>query len=115
MARRVLFVLRGKLGDTLILFMAVRRYVEQFPHDDVTLLVRKDYANLLEGERGFRRVPFASRLEMIARLAWLRVRGESFDVLAVLWGFGPPMRTIARLVAARRRIYLDARFADLYP
>ena len=115
MARRVLFVLRGKLGDTLILFMAVRRYVEQFAQDDVTLLMRKDYANLLAGETGFRLVPFGSRLEMIARLGWLRVRRESFDVLAVLWGFGPPMRTISRLVAARRRIYLDGRFADLYP
>ena len=59
-------------------------------------------------------VPFGSRVEMIARLAWLRVRRESFDVLAVLWGFGPPMRTIARLVDARRRIYLDSRFSDLY-
>ena len=115
MARRVLFVLRGKLGDTLILFMAVRRYVEQFAQDDVTLLVRKDYADLLAGERGFRLMPFGSRLEMVARLAWLRVRRESFDVLAVLWGFGPPMRTIAKLVAARRKIYLDGRFSDLYP
>lgn len=115
MARRVLFVLRGKLGDSLILFMAVRRYVEQFAQDDVTLLVRRDYAHLLAGERGFRLLPFGSRLEMAARLAWLRLRGRSFDVLAVLWGFGPPMRTIAKLVAARRKIYVDGRFAGLYP
>lgn len=115
MARSVLFVLRGKLGDTLILFMAVRRFAEQFPLDEITLLVRKDYARLLAGEHGVRLLPFGSRLEMIARLVWLRLRGVSYDVLAVLWGFGPPIRTIARLVAARRKIYVDGRFADLYP
>jgi ADP-heptose:LPS heptosyltransferase len=113
--RKVLFVIRGKLGDTLVLFMAVRRYVEQFPHDSVTLLIRKDYARLLAAEPGLRIIAFGSRLEMIARLAWLRLRREAFDILAVLWGFGPPIRLVARLVSANRKIYLDGRFSDLYP
>ena len=115
MPRRVLFVIRGKLGDSLVLYAAVRRYVEQFPEDHVTLAIRRDYARLLEAEPGFTLLPFGSRLEMALRLAWLRASGAPFDVLAVLWGFGPAMRILARLVNARRRIYLNERFADLYP
>ena len=38
--RRVLFVLRGKLGDTLLRYSAVRAYADANPSDDVTLLVR---------------------------------------------------------------------------
>jgi len=112
--RKILFVIRGKLGDSLIAHAAVRRYVKAFPWDEVTLLVRRDYARLVRAERGFRVVPFGSRLEMAARLLMLPA-GRPFDVLAVLWGFGPPVRLVARLVRARRRIYLDGRFPDLYP
>ena len=112
--RRVLFVIRGKLGDSLIAYAAVRKYVDEFPRDDVVLLMRRDYARLLEGERGFRLIAFGSRLEMLFHLFRLRTKPR-FDVLAVLWGFGPPMRTIAKWTRASRKIYLDGRFADAYP
>ena len=115
MQRKILFVIRGKLGDSLIAHAAVRRYVEAFPWDEVTLLVRRDYARLIKGETGFRLIPFGSRLEMVLRLLLLAALERRFDVLAVLWGFGPPMRLIARLVRAQRKIYLDGRFPDLYP
>ena len=112
--RKILFVIRGKLGDSLIAYAAVRKYVDEFPRDDVTLLMRRDYARLLEGERGFRLIAFGSRLEMLFHLLRLRTKPR-FDVLAVLWGFGPPIRTIAKWTRTRRKIYLDGRFADTYP
>jgi ADP-heptose:LPS heptosyltransferase len=112
--RRILFVIRGKLGDSLIAYAAVRKYVDEFPGDEVTLLMRRDYARLLKGERGFRLIPFRSRLEMLIKLIVLRAQ-KPFDVLAVLWGFGPPMRTIAKWTRAKRKIYLDGRFSDAYP
>ena len=108
-------MVRGKLGDSLVLAMAARRYVAQFPEDDVTLAMRADYARLLEGEPGLRLLPFGSRLEMAARLLWLRLTAPAFDVLAVLWGFGSPIRAIARLVRAARKISFDPRAGDLYP
>lgn len=114
MARRVLFFIRGKLGDSLVLYSAVRRYVDQFPEDDVTLAIRKDYAFLLQKEAGFHLLPFGSRLEMIFRLLLIRF-SPPFDVLAVLWGFGNPTRLLAKLVRAKRRIYFDGRFADVFP
>jgi len=113
-ARRVLFFIRGKLGDSLVLYSAVRRYVDQFPDDDVTLAIRGDYGRLLKGEQGLKLLPFGSRLEMVLRLLVLGF-SRPFDVLAVLWGFGNPTRVLAKLVRAKRMIYFDSRFADAFP
>jgi len=109
------FVIRGKLGDTLIAWASVAAYAERHPEAEITLLVRSNYVPLLEHERGARLVAFGSRVEMIAKLLWLRVTRPAFDALAVLWGFGAPIEWIGRLVRARRKIYLDARFASLFP
>ena len=54
MRRRVLFVIRGKLGDTLVAFATVRQYSDTFPDDDITLMTRAGYAELLARERGVR-------------------------------------------------------------
>lgn len=108
---RVMFAIRSKLGDTLICYAAVRAYIDRHPDHEVWLATRKDYAQLLVDEPGLKLVPFASRVEMVLRLLALRVAARAFDVLAILWGFGPPIRTLARLVRARRKIYVDARFA----
>lgn len=114
-AQRILFVIRGKLGDSLVLYTMVRAYIDTRPQDEVSLLIRKDYAHLLAHEAGVRVIPFGSRLEMMARLVWLRLTGSKFEVLAVLWGFGPPVLRIAQLVKARRKIYLDSRYPKSYP
>jgi hypothetical protein len=98
--RRVLFVLRGKLGDTI---------------DDLTLLVRANYAPLFAREAGLRVIGFSSRLAMFAKLAWMRWFEPPFDALLVLLGFGPPVRRLGRMVRARRKIYLDGRFREVYP
>ena len=115
MARRFLFVLRTKLGDTLIHFQTVRAFAARHPDDEITLLARADYAPLLEGEPGIRTVGFANRADLIAKLAWLRLTRPSFDALAVLTGYGPAMLQIAGLVRARRRLFFDARFPAAYP
>jgi ADP-heptose:LPS heptosyltransferase len=113
--RRYLFVLRTKLGDTLIHFQTVQAFVARHPRDEVTLLIRRDYAPLLEGAAGIRFAFFGNRVEMIARLLWLRIAAKPFDALAVLTGYGPAMLQIAKLVRAQRRLFFDARFPDAYP
>jgi ADP-heptose:LPS heptosyltransferase len=115
MARRFLFVLRTKLGDTLIHFQTVRAFAARHPGDEVTLATRADYAPLLGGAPGVRILAFRNRAEMVSRLLWLRLTRPSFDALAVLIGYGPAMLQIARLVRARRRLFFDARFPDAYP
>lgn len=113
--RRFLFVLRTKLGDTLIHFQTVQAFAARHPGDEVALLVRRDYAPLLAGTPGVRFVWFGNRAEMVAKLLWLRVAARRFDALAVLTGYGPPMLQVARLVHAPRRLFFDARFPEAYP
>ena len=112
--RRVLFVLRGKLGDTVAGFATVRAYADAFPHDDVTLLVRASYAPLFRREPGIRVVGFSSRLVMFAKLAMLRWLEPPFDALLVLLGAGAPILRLGRMVRAGRKIFLDARFREVY-
>lgn len=114
MPRRVLFVIRGKLGDTLVAYATVRRYADSYPSDEVTLLTRAGYAALLAGEAGVRLRGFSSRLGMLLRLLRLRLE-PAFDALLVLWGFGAPIEWIGRLVRARRKVYLDDRHPAIYP
>lgn len=114
MPRRVLFVIRGKLGDTLVAYATVRRYADAFPGDEVTLLTRAGYAALLSYEPGIRLLGFASRIGMLAQLLALRMRPR-FDALLVLWGFGSPIEWIGRLVRAQRKVYLDSRYPSVFP
>ena len=68
---KVMFVIRAKMGDTLIAYASVRQYADLYPEDEVTLLVRKDYARLLQDEPGIRLISFGSRIEMMLKLLWL--------------------------------------------
>lgn len=115
MARRFLFVLRTKLGDTLIHFQTVQAFAGRHPGDEVTLLVWRDYAPLLAGTASVRLAFFGNRAELVARLLWLRIAAQPFDALAVLTGYGPAMRQVAQLVRARRKLFFDGRFPDEYP
>jgi len=109
--RRILFAIRSKLGDTLISFQCVRTYADAHPGDQVTLLTRTAYARLFAGEAGMRVIGFDSRIGMLVRLFWLRISEPAFDVLAVLWGSGSPIRMIGKHVNARRKIAWSRRFA----
>ena len=111
MPRRILFAIRSKLGDTLISFQCVRDFADAYPESQVTLLTRSAYASLLRDEAGIRVIGFDSRIEMALRLLWLRFSEPAFDVLAVLWGSGPPIRLIGRLAKARRKIAWSRKFA----
>lgn len=113
--RRVLFVLRGKLGDSVTCFATVRAYADAFPDDDVTLLVRASYAPLFRSEQGIRVVGFSSRAAMFAKLALMRWTEPPFDALLVLLGAGPPILRLGRMVRARRKIFHDGRFPGVYP
>ena len=113
--RRVLFVLRGKLGDTVTCFATARAYADAFPGDEVTLLVRASYAPLFVGEAGMRVIGFASRLAMYARLLRMRWFEPPFDALMVLLGAGPPVRRLGLMVRAARKIFVDGRFREVYP
>jgi ADP-heptose:LPS heptosyltransferase len=115
MARRILFVLRGKLGDTIVSFATVRAWADAFPEDELTVFVRANYAPLFAREAGVRVIGFSSRLAMFARAFWIRWFEAPFDALLVLLGAGAPIRRLGRIVRAARKVFLDARLAPVYP
>ena len=113
--RRVLFVLRGKLGDTVVSFATVRAYADTYPDDDVTLLVRASYVPMFRDERGIRVIGFSSRIAMFAKLTKMRWFEPPFDALMVLLGSGAPIMRLGRMVRAGRKIFGDGRMRDVYP
>jgi len=113
--RRVLFTLSGKLGDTVACYATVRAFADAFPGDEVVLLVRARYAPLFAREAGVRVIGFSGRFALSVKMRLLRRLEPPFDALLVLLGSGPAIRNLGRLVRAGRKIYLDARFRDVYP
>jgi ADP-heptose:LPS heptosyltransferase len=117
--RNVVFLIRGKLGDSLVFQAVVREYALRHPGERITLLMRADYAALLAGERGFGVVGFGSRMALAAAVLRLRLgcalRGGRIDVFAVLWGFGDAVTMAGRLSGAARRLYIDGRMPALFP
>lgn len=115
MSRRILFLIRGKLGDSLVAFATLNLFLARNPDVEAVLAIRKDYVPLVAGDARARVIPFGSRIELMARLLVERLRGRRFDVLAVLWGFGGIVDSVARLAGAPRRIYLDGRQPRHFP
>lgn len=110
-----MFVIRGKLGDSLLAFMVLLEYAAAFPDDEITLMVRKAYVPLFLADTPGKVVAFGSRVEMMLKVLWLRARRIHFDVLGILWGFGPPIAWIGRWVSATRKIYLNPKLPSIYP
>lgn len=109
-----LFLIRGKLGDSLIFLSALQAYLRRHPEVTSYLAMRRNYARLFAQDCSAKLIPFDSRIELIARLLWLRLRGLRFDICAVLWGFGTIVTRFARLSGAKRRIYLDDRYPEAF-
>lgn len=110
---KTLFVIRGKLGDTIAAWPSISAYIHRHPRDNIYLAVRKSYYPLLAREKGIKFVPFANSLELFLKIILLRIKGR-FDKLAVVWGFGKQIPRIAYLSGAKFRAYLDSRFGDSF-
>jgi len=110
---KTLFVIRGKLGDTLAAWPSVALYAKRHPEEKIVLAVRRNYAFLLSRETAVRLLPFASSGELFLRVLWERLNG-GIARLAVLWGFGKPVARLARLSGAPLRAYLDTRFGSTF-
>jgi ADP-heptose:LPS heptosyltransferase len=112
--RRVLFVIRDKLGDSLLAFATVQQYLKLRPGDDVTVLMRKDYAELVAGEDGFRLVRYRGGTQAMLWAGMQRVLARPYDALVVLRGFGDRVRKLGALVPARRRISFSGKLAPTF-
>lgn len=106
--RRVLFVIRDKLGDSLLAFATVRSYLDARPRDEVTVLMRQDYAQLVAGEAGFRLVRYRGGAQALLWAIGQRLWVPPYDAVVVLRGFGGRLAQIGRLLPARRKISFSA-------
>ena len=113
MAKRIIFLIRGKLGDSLVAYSVFKKYVDNHPDENISLLIRRNYAELLQNEKGFRIIPYRNRLQATSALLASRLFGKNYDVFAVLWGFGEIVPLLARVSNAKRKIYLDSRYSTV--
>jgi ADP-heptose:LPS heptosyltransferase len=117
MKQRFLFVIRGKLGDTLVAFSVLREFLLRHPGCEATLIVRANYVPLLlsAGGMSYALIPYRGRLQCWWEVLKRRWRYGKWDVFAVLWGTGENLARLAQASGARRRLYLDERYRGTFP
>jgi|GEM_PF-2177181 len=117
MKQRFLFLIRGKLGDTLVAYSVLREFLLRHPEHEVTLIARQNYLSLIAPPLGVRYelIPYRGRLECWWAVLRRRVLAGRWNVFAVLWGTGKNLAQLARVSGARRRLYLDGRYRDQFP
>ncbi|QEL66349.1 hypothetical protein OTERR_28730 [Oryzomicrobium terrae] len=115
MTKSVLFLVRDKLGDSLLAVAVALAYARNNPEVHVTVMVREDYAPLFAAVDEVELVFYKSALQAQAWALWARLTRPAFDAFAVLRGFGPRVKRLGRLVRARRKIYMNGRFAEVFP
>ena len=84
MPEKILFLIRSKLGDSLVSFSVVQEYAARHPDQEITALVRSSYAEIVAGEGGIHIVPYKNRLQVFLYLLARRLLHGRFDVFAVL-------------------------------
>ena len=117
MKQRFLFVIRGKLGDSLVAFSVLRELLLRHPEIDATLVVRRNYLSLLSppSDLPYQLIPYRGRVQCwweVFKRRWLQ---GHWDVCAVLWGTGKNLAWLAHASAAPRRVYLDERYKTEFP
>jgi ADP-heptose:LPS heptosyltransferase len=117
MRQRFLFVIRGKLGDSLVAFSVLRELLLRHPEFDATLIVRRNYLPLLAPAAGlsYSLIPYRGRVQCWWEVFKRRWRYGAWDACAVLWGTGENLARLAQASGARRRLYLDDRYRSTFP
>jgi ADP-heptose:LPS heptosyltransferase len=103
----VLFLIRDKLGDSLIAANVALLFARHYPHWSVSVMIREAYAHALANEPDLRVIPYRSGVGASLRAWWWRVTGRRFDVLGVMRGFGRRTMSLVCRIPARRVIAHD--------
>lgn len=105
----VLFLIRDKMGDSLIAANVALSFACAHPEWSVSLMIRDAYAIPLAGESGLEIIPYRSGTGAMLRAWWWRLSGRRFDVLGVMRGFGKRTMALVKQIPARRVVVHDAR------
>lgn len=115
MGSKVLFLVRDKLGDTLIAAALAIAWARAHPEAKAVLMVRSAYLPLLQGEEGVRLVPYRNAAQAYLWALLTRLSPRAYDALVVLRGFGSRIARFGRLVKAKRKIHFNGRWSGVFP
>lgn len=107
-----LFLIRDKLGDSLIAANVALLFARRHPEWQVSVMIRKDYACTLAHEHDVEVIAYGSGGGAMLRAWWWRLLGRRFAVVGVMRGFGKRTAALVRRLPALRRIAHDARLAE---
>jgi len=111
--KTVLFLIRDKLGDSLIAANVALQFARRRPDWDVAVMIRRAYAFPLAHEPEIEIVPYRSGVQIRLLTWWWWLRRRKFDVLGVMRGFGGRALALIRSIPARRVVVHDGRLATL--
>lgn len=114
MNKKIFFLIRDKLGDSLIAAQVVLAFRAQFPPYKITLMMRSDYAYFLKDEPGIRLLSYKNSVQAYWKACWIGLT-EKFDALIVLRGFGKKIAHLGKLINADRKIHMRDNFPHVFP
>lgn len=109
----ILFLIRDKLGDSLIAANVALLFARRHPEWAVSVMIRDAYAYPLTHEAELNLIPFRSGLGAQLTVWWWRLSGRRFDALGVMRGFGKRTQSLIRGIPARRVIVHDERLSSV--
>lgn len=109
----VLFLIRDKLGDSLIAANVALLFARCHPEWVVSVMIRDAYAYPLAHEAELNLIPYRSGLGAQLTAWWWRLSKRRFDALGVMRGFGKRTLSLVRGIPARRVIVHDERLATV--
>jgi ADP-heptose:LPS heptosyltransferase len=109
----VLFLIRDKLGDSLIAANVALLFARCHPEWTVSVMIRDAYAYPLAHEAELNLIPYRSGLGAQLTVWWWRLTKRRFDTLGVMRGFGKRTLSLVRRIPAHRVIVHDERLATV--
>jgi ADP-heptose:LPS heptosyltransferase len=109
--RTILFLIRDKMGDSLIAANVALAFARAHPEWSVSMMIRDAYAYPLVGEPQLKIIPYRTGMGALLRAWWWRLSGRRFDVLGVMRGFGKRTVTLIKNIPADQIVAHDIRLA----
>lgn len=111
--KSVLFLIRDKMGDSLIAANVALLFAKTNPEWRVSILMREAYSHAIANEERVEVKYYRNGLHAGILAWWWRISRRHFDVLAVLRGYGKRTYSLAKGIPARRKVVHEPFLAEL--
>jgi ADP-heptose:LPS heptosyltransferase len=110
---KILFLIRDKLGDSLIAANVALLFARRNPEYAVSVMIRDAYVAPLAHEPELRLIPYRSGIAAWWSIQWWRITRRRYDAVGLMRGFGARTRVLIRKVPTRRVVVHDLRLTDV--